>query len=554
MFISTRDKVVRYKNFLHFKREKYMSLKRDISKSNLLFLSIGSIVGSGWLFGSFYTAQIAGPSAIFSWILGGIFIAIIALTLAELSTMFPFSGGSVTFATLSHGKMSGAVFAWITWLWSMVVAPIEVQAVIQYSSNYIPGILSPDTHILTFQGLFAASILMFFLCIINMIGVKIMVEANKYIVLWKLLIPIFIAFILIFYKPHLANLTSAGGFAPYGMSGIFSGISTGGVALSFFGFQTAIFLAGEAQNPQKSIPYALFGSLLACTLLYSVLQLGFILSVDPASLEQGWKKIYFQGEAGPFAGIFVGMGLLFAAKVLYFDAVISPLGTAVGYVAASSRILYSMSLQHDAPLFLSKTNRFSIPWLAIIANFIFGMMFFLPFGGWQSMASFLSAAIVLSLVPGPICLPIFRKKFPKLKRPFVLPFANAISFLAFYICTLLLHWTGWETIKKLDIAIGIGFLIFFVAHFFEMKRPRDALHLKSFIWVLLYLTTSGVLSYFSEFGGGLGVISMKIDFFLLLISSAVIFWIAQKTTVDFDKYESEIYKTLMLELKNQENY
>jgi hypothetical protein len=86
-----------------------------------------------------------------------------------------------------------------------------------------------------------------------------------------------------------------------------------------------------------------------------------------------------------------------------------------------------------------------------------------------------------------------------------------------------------------------------------MKRPRDALHLKSFIWVFLYLITSGVLSYFGEFGGGLGVISMKVDFLLLLISSAVIFWIAQKTTVDFDKYESEVYKTLMLELKNQES-
>ncbi|MBX9840007.1 MAG: amino acid permease, partial [Silvanigrellaceae bacterium] len=70
-----------------------MQLKRNISKTSLLFLSIGSIVGSGWLFGSFYTAQTAGPAAILSWILGGICVGIIALTFAELSTMLPLSGG-----------------------------------------------------------------------------------------------------------------------------------------------------------------------------------------------------------------------------------------------------------------------------------------------------------------------------------------------------------------------------------------------------------------------------------------------------------------------------
>lgn len=551
MFIFSTKQDAGYKNFLHFKREKYMALKRDISKTNLLFLSIGSIIGSGWLFGSFYTAQIAGPAAILSWIFGGVFIAIIALTLAELSTMLPLSGGSVTFSALSHGKMCGAVFGWITWLWSMVVAPIEVQAVIQYSSNYLPGILHPQNHVLTFKGLGLAAILMFVLSVVNMVGVKAMAEANKFIVFWKLIIPIGIAAILVGYEPHWSNLTAAGGFAPHGWDGIFSGISTGGVALSFFGFQTAIFLAGEAKNPQKSIPFSLFGSLLACTILYAVLQLGFVLSVDPASLSQGWKHIYFQGEAGPFAGIFIGMGLVFAAKILYFDAVISPLGTAVGYVAASSRILYSMSLQHDAPRFLSKTNRFSVPWIAIMANFIFGMLFFLPFGGWQSMASFLSAAIVLSLVPAPICLPIFRKKFPNLKRPFVLPFAKAISFLSFYLCSLLLHWTGWETIKKLDVMIVIGLFVFFISHFFDMKRPRDTLHLKSFVWLFLYLVISAVLSYLGEFGGGIGVLSMKFDFLILLATSGLVFWIAQKTTVDMDQYEKDIYKTLSLELNDQ---
>lgn len=527
-----------------------MTLKREISRTNMLLLSIGSIVGSGWLFGSFYTAQIAGPSAILSWILGAFFISLIGLTLAEISTMLPFSGGSVTFATLSHGKITGAVFAWITWLWSMAVAPIEVQAVIQYSSNYLPHLLYPESSVLTPKGLFFAGILMLLLSALNMIGVKLMAEANRFIVFWKLVIPVIITAVLIGYKPHFSNLVLHGGFAPYGIGGILSGISNGGVAMSFFGFQTSIFLAGEAENPQKSIPFALFGSLFFCMVLYAALQFGFVVSVDPASLSSGgWKDIYFQGAAGPFAGILIGLGVFWAAKILYFDAVLSPLGTGLGYVAASSRILYSMALQKDAPAFLSKTNRFSIPWVAILINFVFGMFLFLPFGGWQAMASFLSAAIVLSLVPGPICLPIFRKKFAQLKRPFVLPFHNLISFVAFYICTLLLHWCGWETIKKLDIAIAAGVFIFMTIHLFDLNRPRQTLHLKSSIWFFLYLIVSAVCSYCGEFGGGIALISMKSDFILLFFASAFLFWLAQKTTVPFDGYEQDVFNALSNDAK-----
>ena len=90
-----------------------MKLKRDISKFNLLLLSIGSIVGSGWLFGSFYTAKLAGPAAIISWAIGGFFVFVIALTLAELSCMLPLAGGSTSYITITHGKLAGGIFSWI---------------------------------------------------------------------------------------------------------------------------------------------------------------------------------------------------------------------------------------------------------------------------------------------------------------------------------------------------------------------------------------------------------------------------------------------------------
>ena len=69
-------------------------LKRHkIGLFSAIMLALNSLIGSGWLFGSGSAAQIAGPAAILSWILGAVIIISIALTYVELGSMFPESGG-----------------------------------------------------------------------------------------------------------------------------------------------------------------------------------------------------------------------------------------------------------------------------------------------------------------------------------------------------------------------------------------------------------------------------------------------------------------------------
>jgi amino acid transporter len=116
-------------------------MQKKISVFSLFMIAVGSMVGSGWLFGSFYSAKIAGPAALVSWFLGASCVCIIALIYAEVSTMLPVAGGSVTYMRLSHGKFAGFMFGWITWLWTMIVPPLEASAAVQYASNYIPGLI-----------------------------------------------------------------------------------------------------------------------------------------------------------------------------------------------------------------------------------------------------------------------------------------------------------------------------------------------------------------------------------------------------------------------------
>src|SRR3954451_19248612 len=103
-------------------------LRRPIGRTGLLFAGVGSIIGSGWLFGALNASIIAGPAATISWAVGGVMIILIALTFAELGTMFPVSGGVVRFPHYAFGSFASFTMGWITWLAAASVAPIEVEA------------------------------------------------------------------------------------------------------------------------------------------------------------------------------------------------------------------------------------------------------------------------------------------------------------------------------------------------------------------------------------------------------------------------------------------
>ncbi len=113
-----------------------VSLRREIGLIGLLWASMGSIIGSGWLFGAQKGLMTAGPAAIISWVVGGGAILVLALVHAELGAMYPVSGGSARFPHYAFGGAAGASFGWFSWLQAATVAPIEVSAMISYAQHY----------------------------------------------------------------------------------------------------------------------------------------------------------------------------------------------------------------------------------------------------------------------------------------------------------------------------------------------------------------------------------------------------------------------------------
>ena len=328
-------------------------LNRNVGFLGLLFTSEGSIIGSGWLFGALVAATIGGPAAIIAWLIGSVAVILLALVHAELGGMFPVSGGTTRFPYYAFGGLAGASFGWFSWLQAVSTAPIEVEAAIQYSSNYLHG-LTHTVHgdvVLTAAGYAVAVALMALFTAINLFGIRYLVRANNAITAWKVVIPVLT--IIVIFSTHFdtSNFTAAGGFMPYGVKGVLRAVSAGGAVFALVGFEQAVQLGGESRNPQRDLPRAVIFSMLIGATIYILLQVVFIGALPHGALAHGWENVSFTGIFGPFAGLAKGLGLAWLAYILYADAIIAPAGSALIYTTTTSRITFGMSKNGDVPSF-----------------------------------------------------------------------------------------------------------------------------------------------------------------------------------------------------------
>ena len=207
-------------------------LKRHkIGLFSAIMLALNSLIGSGWLFGSGSAAQIAGPAAILSWILGAVIIISIALTYVELGSMFPESGGMSRYAQYSHGPLLGFVAAWANWISLVTLVPMEAVAAVQYMSswpwswaNWTKNFIKNGS--ITFAGLGVVIIFMLIFTMINFWSVKIMTHFTNLISIFKILLPTLTIIVLIASGFHGQNFGSnLDEVMPFGCRSIFEATS-----------------------------------------------------------------------------------------------------------------------------------------------------------------------------------------------------------------------------------------------------------------------------------------------------------------------------------------
>jgi len=271
-------------------------VRREAGVIGLLYASLGSIIGSGWLFGALHASTQAGPFSMASWTIGALAVLFLAFVFAELSTMFPNSGALVHMVHVSHGDMLGKIWSWILFLAFVSVPPVEVIAVLTYTNTLAPGFLDSQG-LLTPMGTVSAMVLLSLVVALNFMAIRWVITINSVTTWWKVLVPVATIFILMAYSFHPGNMASHLDSTP--VSGIFTAVGTAGIIFSFLGFQQAIALAGETRNPGKYVPIALIGSVVIALIIYLGLQYAFIVALQPDSISEGWTNLHFTGMTTP---------------------------------------------------------------------------------------------------------------------------------------------------------------------------------------------------------------------------------------------------------------
>jgi amino acid transporter len=506
-------------------------LHREVSTIGLLFVCLGSIIGSGWLFAALYASQIAGPASIISWVLGALVMLVLALVHAELGGMYPVAGGSARYPHFAFGSLAGFATGWIVWVGAVTVAPIEVLAALQYLTHYFPWLTSTSEGVtlLTPLGIVISVILMALFTIINLLGVAALAKSNNVIMVWKIAIPFLAIAVIMILSFHTTNFVhpSHGGFMPFGIQGVLSAIATGGIIFSYQGFEQAIQFGGETRNPGRNIPFAVIVSMLIGLVLYILLQIAFLGALEPENLRKGWDEITFPGLAGPFAGLATAVGATWLATLLYIDAAVSPGGTGLLYSASSARLSFALARNHYIPRQFGYLSERGVPTVSIIFAFLIGCLMFLPFPGWQVLVGFIVSAAVMGYAMVPLAFGAMRRQEPDHPRPFKLPAGEVLAPIAFIVANLVIYWTGWDILWKLIVAIALGFVLLVIGHIVNPSELTPTMDWRGGSWLWPYLAGMVVISYIgaSDFGG-IGVIPFGWDIIAVAVFSLAIYFYA----------------------------
>src|SRR5437762_1364565 len=484
-------------------------LKRSVGFYGLMFVSLGSIIGSGWLLDALNAAQVAGPASVLSWVLAACMLALLALTYAELGATYPVAGGAARFPYYSHGPIAGFTAGWASWLQAVFIAPIEVLAAITYVNSVgwvnmhfnMINKVGESAGLLNGTGLVVALILMVLFTAINLAGAKFLSDSNVIVVIWKTAVPILAIAVVAWLQFSPANFHAGGGFMPFGFHGVFAAL-TGGVVFALQGFEQAVQLAGEARDPKRDLSRAILTAMAIGAVLYALLQFVMIGALEPANIRGGWKMPLGTdpSDYGAWYTLALALGAGWLAKVLLVDAVISPAGTGVVYVATSARLSYALGEEREMPTVLATTNKDGVPVASILFAAVIGILAFGPFKSWNALVSVVTGATAIMYAFAPLSLAALHRIDGGRPRSYRVPMPGILLPAAFCCANLIMYWGGFDTNWKLALAMVAGLLLFAIG---AVRRRTGALRtLKQAVWMAPWFGGHVIIGVIGRYGGG----------------------------------------------------
>ncbi len=471
---------------------------------SVIAITVSGIVGSGWLFSAYLGAKAAGAGVYLSWTVTLAFFLLMGLALSEIVAMHPVPGLVGCMGAISHNHHFSAIFSFAIWLELVGSMPSEAQASVEYLAHLSPQIATVLMRggMLTTTGLLVTLGFLVLYWLLNLFGLRFFARVANTIALYKVVVPVVVASIVLAAAFTPGNFTAVQGeLVPYGVGSIFVGITTAGMIYAFNGFQLATAFASEIRDPGKTLPRGILLGTVVCFLIYVLLQTAFIGARDePSFVSEGWRGLNFQS---PFVQLTSALGLNFLTMLLYTDACVSPAGTGVTFVGTAARVAHGMAVEKQLPKVFGSTDHTLNLRMPHALNFAVAFVLLFLFRSWASLILFITALIVLMYMVVPLALVGLRRAHPNAPRPSRLPWAVPLCALLLVLQAAITPFIGASDMVALATAAS-GFMVVFVgvnALRHGRYRWRDVVFVSCPFLVYLWLLALAILLGPAEYGG-----------------------------------------------------
>ncbi|MBT3297294.1 amino acid permease [archaeon] len=427
-------------------------LKKVLGFKTILLITINSIMGTGIFFLPAVGAGKSGPASLISWAILSVVSIYIAMCFGELSSMFPKSGGIYEFCKQAYGRFFSFLIGWMTIIAGNVTIAMLVVGAIQY--------LMPVGSIWLKIG---ASLI--FIFVFNYIAFKGMQTSAVMLIAFSI-ITLFTVISLIIPGLIKFNVSNFTPFFVFPVSSIALTIFL--VAETFFGWETATFLAEETKDGQKVMPKALiYGTIIIAVIC--------LLSVISSMSAINWQ--IFGSSSAPLADLAVehfGPQSSGVYTILVYLAII---GSVAGWIVSAPRLLLAMAEDKLFPAQFAKIHpKNGTPYLAIIFQTVLStILVIVGAGSYTTLLELLLPIVLIMYSFVLISVVVLRYKKPNLKRYYTAPFGKVgpilVTLFIFFLIGMWLH----ESHGAFDLlSIAVSLLILGIPVYFLIEMYYDS--------------------------------------------------------------------------------
>jgi APA family basic amino acid/polyamine antiporter len=417
------------------------TLRKELNLFDAVAIVVGTIIGSGiFLIPSFIAAQLNSLWAVLLvWVVGGILTLSGALSLAELGSIFPGTGGLCTYLRHAYGPLPAFLYAWALLL---MIHSGSIAALAVAFGLYVGQVLrlnAVEVKVLSVAGILT-------LTTISCLGIRGGKLVQNLVAVAKVSGLAGIIFLLTVEGPRPIHLFEGSALASHTFSLAGFGIALVAVLWAYEGWHVISFVAGEMKKPQLDLPRSLFYGTAVVTVIYLVANLGYyhVLSASEIRGSEAVAALAVGRLLGPIA-----------AKAVSLLIVVSILGCLNGLILAGPRVYYAMARDGVFPRLLGQvSDRYRTPMVALIAQGLWAATLAAS-GSYEQLFTdvIFTAWIFYGLSVAAVL--VLRHTQPHLKRPFSVPGYPWLSLLFCAAATGLILTTLIERPRGASIGIGL---------------------------------------------------------------------------------------------------